>query len=123
MSDATYHIPPVGMLMLGVKTLAESVPFYQGKLGMNLKQQFEGFAFLEAGPVTLVLSESLARASANTAGALEVIFPVDHVRTHHATLMARGVEFFAPPFQVNGPMFAANFRDPNGHILSLFGPE
>ena len=123
MVEPNYKIPPVSILMLGVKQLAESVPFYRDVLGMTAKQQFEGFAFFEAGPITLVLSESLARASASTAGAMEVVFTVDRVRTHYDTLRARGVEFLAPPFQVNGPMFAANFRDPNGHTLSLFGPE
>ena len=34
-----------------------------------------------------------------------------------------GVEFLREPSNVTGDSWAANFRDPDGHLLSIFGPE
>ena len=41
----------------------------------------------------------------------------------HEPLRARGVEFLNAPRNVTGDQWAANFRDPDGHLLSVFGPE
>ena len=122
MSDA-YRIPALSMIMLGVRKIDESLLFYQDKLGLIVKQRFEGFAFLDTGAVMLILSEALAKNAPNIAGAVEVIFNVDDVKAHHDSLLGRGVEFVQPPHNVNGPMWAANFRDPDGHLLTIFGPE
>jgi len=111
------------MVMLGVRDVNRSVAFYRDKLGIKIKQQFEGFAFLDTGTVSLILSEALAKNSPNIAGASEVIFTVDDVRSGTEALKAKGVEFAHEPHHVNGPMWAANFRDPDGHLLTLFGPE
>jgi catechol 2,3-dioxygenase-like lactoylglutathione lyase family enzyme len=74
--------------------------------------------------VTLVLSEGLARAaSGSIAGATEVVFPVADVRAAYQALRGKGVEFTIEPRAVSGPMWAANFRDPDRHGLSIFGPE
>lgn len=35
----------------------------------------------------------------------------------------RGVVFLSEPMNVTGDSWAANFRDPDGHLLSVFGPE
>lgn len=118
-----YRIPALSMVMLGVRSVEQSFLFYRDKLGMAVKQRFEGFAFLDTGAVMLILSEALAKNSDNIAGATEVIFNVDDVSAHHASLQKFGVEFLQTPHQVSGPMWAANFRDPDGHLLTLFGPE
>ena len=122
MSDA-YRIPALSMIMLGVRKIDESLLFYQDKLGLIVKQRFEGFAFLDTGAVMLILSEALVKNAPNIAVAVEVIFNVDDVKAHHDSLLGRGVEFVQPPHNVNGPMWAANFRDPDGHLLTIFGPE
>ena len=80
-------------------------------------------AFIDAGPVTLCLSTPHARLSDPVAGATEVVFVVDDVRRAHATLRERGVTFLNEPRNVTGDQWAANFRDPDGHLLSIFGPE
>jgi len=122
MNAKHYALPALSMVMLGVRDLQKSLPFYQ-KIGVKVRQQVPGFAFLETGAVSLILSEAAAKASPNIAGATEVIFSVDDVTGHHAALQERGVEFTYPPHHVSGPMWAANFRDPDGHLLTLFGPE
>ncbi|HWF91857.1 MAG TPA: VOC family protein [Terriglobales bacterium] len=117
-----YALPALSMVMLGVRDLQKSLAFYQN-LGVKVRQQVPGFAFLDTGTVSLILSEAAAKASQNVAGATEVIFSVDDVTGHHAALLERGVEFSHSPHNVSGPMWAANFRDPDGHLLTLFGPE
>jgi catechol 2,3-dioxygenase-like lactoylglutathione lyase family enzyme len=122
MDANNYTLPALSMVMLGVRDLQTSLPFYQ-KLGVKVRQQVPGFAFLETGAVSLILSEPAAKASQNIVGAAEIIFSVDGVREHHATLLERKIEFTHPPHNVSGPMWAANFRDPDGHLLTIFGPE
>ena len=111
------------MVMLGVRNLEQSLSFYRDKLGIKVQMQFEGFAFLDSGTVRVILSEALAKNSANVVGATEIIFNVDDVRAATDSLKQQGVTFSHEPHQVNGPMWAANFLDPDGHLLTLFGPE
>jgi len=119
-----FKLHQIGVIMLGVKETARSVAFYRDKMGLTVKMAFEGFTFLESGGVTLVLSEVLARATGGPiAGATEVVFSVPDVRAAYDALVANGVEFNIAPHPVSGPMWAANFRDPDGHGLSIFGPE
>jgi len=111
------------MVMLGVRDLEKSLAFYRDKLGIRVQMQIPGFAFLDTGAVSVILSEALAKNSANVVGATEVIFTVADVRAVTDALKQQGVEFSHEPHQVNGPMWAANFPDPDGHLLTLFGPE
>jgi catechol 2,3-dioxygenase-like lactoylglutathione lyase family enzyme len=121
--ELNFKLSKIGVVMLGVAELARSVAFYRDKLGIAVTGQNEGFAFLDGGGVTLCLSEPLGRAVKPMTGATEVVFSVDNVTGAHQALTARGVEFAQAPFQATGAMWAANFRDPDGHILSVFGPE
>ena len=113
----------IGIVMLGVQDVEKSVAFYRDRLGLGMKGQVEGFAFLDAGPVTLCVSAALARASGNIAGATEIVFPVESVRTSYKALQDMGVVFSNEPRNVTGSNWAANFTDPDGHKLSIFGPE
>ena len=124
--DSDFKLNRVGVVMLGVRDLASSVAFYRDKLGLMVVSQSEGFAFINGGGVTLALSEGLATAhgrSGPLAGATEVVFSVDDVRNAHQQLAERGVSFTHEPRVVSGPMWAANFNDPDGHLLSIFGPS
>jgi len=118
-----FRMPPLSMVMLGVRDLDKSVSFYRDRLGIQVRQQFPGFAFLDTGSVSVILSEALAKNSPTVAGATEVIFNVEDVRASAEELEKKGIEFVRAPHQVNGPMWAANFRDPDGHLLTVFGPE
>ena len=118
-----FRLSKIGVVMLGVADIEKSVPFYRDRLGLKLSAQFEGFAFFDAGSVTLALSGGLARATGRGAGATEIVFSVEHIRRAFEALRTAGVEFSGEPRVVSGPNWAANFRDPDGHILSIFGPE
>jgi catechol 2,3-dioxygenase-like lactoylglutathione lyase family enzyme len=122
MSDEM-QLSRIGLIMLGVQDVARSVEFYRDKLGLKLQNQFPGFAFFDAGGVTLCASEPLGRVAGAVAGATEVVFAVDSVRAGYAGLQKKGIVFTHEPRNVAGTSWAANFNDPDGHRLSIFGPE
>jgi len=121
--NSSFKLKQIGVVMLGVGELARSLAFYRDTLGLGFKGQNEGFAFLDAGGVMLCLSESLGRVSKHIPGATEIVFSVDDVRQAHKELASRGVMFIHEPRVITGPMWGANFQDPDGHNLSVFGPE
>ena len=118
-----YSIPPVTMVMLGVRDVHKSIPFYRDLLGLKLTQQFGGFAFFDAGKIALILSEDRARSAEHVAGATEIVFSVDDIHASYAALKQQGVPFKTGPVPITGPMWAAHILDPDGHLLSIFGPE
>ena len=115
-------ITGIANIMLGASDLDRSRAFYRDKLGLAVKQEIPGFVFLETGPVTLCLSTAHARL-AEQPGPLEVVLAVASVGAACTTLKDRGVEFLREPANVTGDSWAANFRDPDGHLLSIFGPR
>ena len=119
----TFHLSHVSVLMLGVSNLDQSLAFYRDQLGLTVKMQLTGLALLEAGPITLGLSEALGRAIPQKPGATEIAFAVENVRAAHAALGKQGVTFIREPTQVTPTDWAAHFRDPDGHLFSVFGPE
>jgi catechol 2,3-dioxygenase-like lactoylglutathione lyase family enzyme len=123
MVNTSFRLTKIGTILLGTKNAAKAIPFYRDLLGLTLTGQFEGFAFFDAGGVTLALSEGLARAMPQLAGAFEVVFQVASVREAYEALRAKGVKFRIEPRVVAPPKWAANFEDPDGHVLSVFGPE
>ena len=125
-------------VMLGVQDLEASTRFYTETLGLKATLQSPFIVLLDAGSVILGLSPGLARMAAQPAGqkiedqkiedqkingATEVSFAVDNIRSAHADLQNLGVTFLNDPRQVTDKEFAAHFRDPDGHLLSIFGPE
>lgn len=121
--EVPFRLSKIGLVMLGVSDLEKSIAFYRDRLGLALAMQFEGFAFLETSGVTLALSRGLAQATQQLVGATEVVFAVEHVRAAYDALRGQGVEFVNEPRVVSPGNYAANFRDPDGHLLSVFGPE
>jgi catechol 2,3-dioxygenase-like lactoylglutathione lyase family enzyme len=119
-----FKLSQISIVMLGTKDLARSLEFYRDRLGLEIRNQIPGFAFLNAGAVTLCLCEPLARvADGALNGATEVVFCVDSVKPAYEALKAQGVVFTHEPRNVTGPSWAANFNDPDGHKLSIFGSE
>ena len=52
-----------------------------------------------------------------------MVLAVASVGAAYTALKDRGVEFLREPANVTGDSWAANFRDPDGHLLSIFGPR
>lgn len=113
----------IASVMLGVRDLTNSLIFYREKLGLKIKMQEPQLALLDAGPVTLGLSPGHVRLAPQVNGATEIVFQVDNVRATRQALIERGVAFMNEPRQVTPTEWAAHFRDPDGHLLSIFGPE
>jgi catechol 2,3-dioxygenase-like lactoylglutathione lyase family enzyme len=113
----------VSVIMLGVSDMLRSVEFYRNRLGLEVTTEGEAFTFLSGGGVTLALSRPHFQSLGKEPGCVEVVFLVDHVRETYDLLRARGIEFKNEPRPVTGPQWAANFTGPNGHMLSVFGPE
>lgn len=123
MPETPFQLSRISVVMLGVQKLDRAVAFYRDKLGLAVQGQIPGFIFLDGGGVPLVLSEPLARATGAGPGATEVVFAVDGVREAYEALRQRGVEFTHTPRVIDGTNWGANFTDPDGHRLSIFGPE
>lgn len=127
MQTPDFKLGPIGHVLLGVRNLPAAVAFYRDKLGLALRFESAEFVFLDGGGVTLALSLPLAQAAARSdgrlAGATEIVFSVTGVRESYEALRARGVEFTHQPHVATGNLWAANFTDPDGHALSIFGPE
>ncbi len=126
MTETGARLSNVAVVILGVTDLPKSVAFYRDVLGLEAQGEIPGdFAFFNAGGVTLALSKAHAdpKVSPHLVGASEVVFGVDDVSAAYEALRVRGVGFAREPRPVAGPNWAANFTDPDGHRLSLFGPE
>jgi catechol 2,3-dioxygenase-like lactoylglutathione lyase family enzyme len=108
--------------MLGVRDLEAAVAFYAETVGLTLAGRFGDFAMLDVGGATLVLSAQLARARPSSGPeAVEIVLAVPSVRAAYAVLRERGVAFLTEPHTIDGTNDVANFEDPDGHLLSLYG--
>jgi catechol 2,3-dioxygenase-like lactoylglutathione lyase family enzyme len=112
----------VSVVMVGATDMKRSIAFYRDKLGLRLASEREGFAFFDAGSTTLALSAAHAQISPHVVGATEIVFSVESVKAEYEKLKGQGVKFRTEPRDINGKEWAAALEDPDGHILSIFGP-
>jgi catechol 2,3-dioxygenase-like lactoylglutathione lyase family enzyme len=109
-------------VMLGVTDVDASVAFYTEKLGLKPCGRFGDFAFVDVGGTMITLSGQLAKARPPAPAPVELVLAVDGVRDAYDRLRAAGVTFFTEPHTIDGTNDVANFLDPDGHHLSLYGP-
>lgn len=117
------HLSRITAVMLGVRDLGQSVAFYKDKLGLPLIMQEPALALLQCGPIMLGLSRGHVTMAPHVSGATEVVFAVENVRAAQKELSARGVTFLGEPRQATQTEWASHFKDPDGHLLSIFGPQ
>jgi len=113
----------ISAIMLGVRDLPQALAFYEEQLGLKVIMRESQLALLQCGTVTLGLSRGHVHAAPNVTGATEVVFQVETVRAAHRDLTSKGVSFTSEPHQVTPTDWVAHFRDVDGHLLSIFGPE
>jgi catechol 2,3-dioxygenase-like lactoylglutathione lyase family enzyme len=118
----TVQLSRIAAIMLGVRDLPRAVAFYKDKLGLKVIMQESELALMQCGSVILGLSTRHANA-APLAEAVEVSFGVDNLRATHKALGEEGVAFLNDPRAVTSTDWAVHFKDVDGHLLSLFGPE
>jgi catechol 2,3-dioxygenase-like lactoylglutathione lyase family enzyme len=117
------RLSQISAIMLGVRDVPQALAFYEEKLGLTVIMQEPQLALLQCGTVMLGLSRGHVHAAPNVTGATEVVFQVETVRAAHRDLTSRGVSFSSEPHQVTPTEWVAHFRDVDGHLLSIFGPE
>ena len=122
MEQTDFKLTQVSVVMLGVHGVARSLAFYRDTLGLTVQRELPGFAFLNAGGVTLCLSEPAAKVRGQVAGAGEIVFSVEDVTSAYQALRGKGVQFTHEPRSVTPTTRVANFDDPDGNHLSIFGP-
>jgi catechol 2,3-dioxygenase-like lactoylglutathione lyase family enzyme len=122
LEQADYKLTHVSVVMLGVHDVTRALAFYRDKLGLEVQREIPGFAFLNAGAVTLCLSEPAAKVRGQVAGAGEVVFSVEDVTAAYQALLGKGVQFTHEPRNITPTMRVANFDDPDGNHLSIYGP-
>jgi predicted enzyme related to lactoylglutathione lyase len=113
----------ITLITLGVSDLGRSVEFYRDKAGFVLQGQMQTVAFFFAGPIILMLNANLRRPNAPLTGAMELVLAAESVTATHRELVERGCTFINEPRPVTGESWAATFTDPDGHWLTLFGPQ
>ena len=109
--------------MLGVRDVGQSLGFYKEKVGLEVLMNEPQLALLRCGTVVLGLSLGHVQTAPHVTGATEVVFQVEAVRAAHRALTAQGVSFITEPHPATPTEWVAHFRDVDGHLLSIFGPE
>jgi catechol 2,3-dioxygenase-like lactoylglutathione lyase family enzyme len=114
----------VSIIMLGVSDLDRSTRFYEQTLGRPVRfRAGDAIVFVDGGPIMIGLNASLGSQRNPIAGATEVVFSVDSVKASHRALLDRAAVCIIEPRHVTEKDWAATFADPDGHFLTLFGPE
>jgi methylmalonyl-CoA/ethylmalonyl-CoA epimerase len=122
-SESRFRLSKAGVVILAVTDLNQAVAFYRDRLGLKLVRTQEDFAFFDAGGITIALRGGRPKVDPAALAATEISFEVEHVKAAYQALRTVGVEFRREPIVVTGTTWAANFRDPDGHVLSISGPE
>jgi catechol 2,3-dioxygenase-like lactoylglutathione lyase family enzyme len=115
-------------VILRVSDLDRSTSFYRDRVGLRLQSVNEEFAVFDAGGMVLMLEhlpKPPSSPSAGLAAFTEIVLESGDVLATHAAMQARGVPFKREPRAVTADdtrvMYAADFRDPDGHVLSIAG--
>ena len=117
------RLEKLGTVLLGVRDSGKSVAFYRDMLGLAVQFSSGEFTFLDGGGVTIALRPFVDLKDESDERRVELVFHVPDIDAAHAALEARGVRFGISPRIVTGEIYAAAFRDPDGHVLSIFGPR
>jgi catechol 2,3-dioxygenase-like lactoylglutathione lyase family enzyme len=112
----------VSMLMLGCTDLARSLHFYETLLGFRKLGGVGDLLFLDAGNVRIGLNAGLARARPVGEESFEIVLATESVRSEFERLRAAGAAVLYEPRSIDGTNEVANVADPDGHVVSLFGP-
>ncbi|KAA6455898.1 hypothetical protein DYQ86_27055 [Acidobacteria bacterium AB60] len=74
------------------------------------------------GPLS-IKTVTRGRVVGRKVGDEEVVFSVDHVQAAFEALSRAGIVFERKPHELAENAWAASFRDPDGHVLSVYGAK
>jgi catechol 2,3-dioxygenase-like lactoylglutathione lyase family enzyme len=110
-------------IILRVSDLGESVAFWRDLVGLELSWSGDEFAFFSIGGNQLTLNQPLV--FEGQVSDTEIVFEVEDVHSVISEMRERGVPFEVEPRAVTSDgertLFAAHFRDPDGHVASVTG--
>lgn len=113
----------VERMILRVSDLDASIAFWTDQVGLELTARGGPFAFIDGGGVQLALNQVDDRP--DDVSLTEIVLAADDVRSSYEELAARGVPFEVELRPVtshgNHELWAAHFRDPDGHLASVTG--
>jgi methylmalonyl-CoA/ethylmalonyl-CoA epimerase len=117
LSDAT-----VGQLLIPVESLERGIAFYRDTLGLRyLFSAPPQMSFFQAGSVRLLVG--VPEAGQPSLRGSAVYFKVEDIHGVYETLVARGVQFGAPPHMIHKTdtmeLWLTEFKDPDGNHLAL----
>jgi catechol 2,3-dioxygenase-like lactoylglutathione lyase family enzyme len=110
-------------IILRVADLEQSVAFWRDLVGLDLNWAGDEFAFFALGDNQLTLNQPLV--FEDQASDTEIVFEVEEVHSTISEMRDRGVPFEVEPREVTTDgertLYAAHFRDPDGHVVSVTG--
>jgi catechol 2,3-dioxygenase-like lactoylglutathione lyase family enzyme len=113
----------LGNVILRVSDLAGSIVFWRDLVGLELRWSGDEFAFFAIGDSQLTLNQPLV--FEDQTSDTEIVFEVEDVHSIISEMRERGVPFDVEPRAVTSDgertLFAAHFRDPDGHVASVTG--
>jgi hypothetical protein len=97
-------------------------------VGLPLQTTFDEFAVLGHSGTTVMLQQIVRKSSGSSTGLAsftEIVLESPDVFASYRSMRARGIEFRHEPFAATTDgtkvLYSADFRDPDGHILSITG--
>lgn len=112
-------------VILYVRDTQKIVAFYRDTLGLKVRVNEQGWAEFETGSVTLALHHHEGDMPKRNGAEPIVVFNVDDIQGTFEALKAKGVKFEKEPHVVceaeGKTGKSADFNDPDGNRLSIFG--
>jgi catechol 2,3-dioxygenase-like lactoylglutathione lyase family enzyme len=115
-------------VIVRVANLTSSITFYRDQVGLTLQSTFDEFAVFGGEGMTLMLQQIERKTTGPSTGLsalTEVVLESPDVMKSYKEMKARGVVFTREPVAATTDgsrvLYAANFKDPDGHILSIVG--
>jgi catechol 2,3-dioxygenase-like lactoylglutathione lyase family enzyme len=116
-------------IIVRVTDLDASVTFYRDRVGLPLQSTFDNeFAVLGEGDMSIMLQKVTRKSSGPSTGLsslTEIVLESPDVLESYRALKARGVIFPHAPRVASSDdsrdLYTADFRDPDGHVLSVMG--
>ena len=115
----TLTIGPLGQIARKVRDIGAARKWYGETLGLKHLYSFGDLAFFDCGGTRLLLSQD-----GNAEGESILYFRVPDIRTAHAELAARGIEFINAPHMIHRhddgtEEWMAFFKDNDGRPMGV----
>lgn len=113
-------------VIIYVPDTKEATAFYRDTLGFKVKMEDDGWVELETGSATVAL-HSAENLPAKRDEKTNLVFSVENIKEAYEGLQEKGIKFEHEPHEVcqtpDHVGLSANFKDPWGNQLSIFGME